>query len=150
MINVVLVASSPRFVKTDLANAYYSEIVEFLEALGTDVKIHQPIAGSMGPLPIGDLYITHGKLVERLELRPTECSDAPAIALGYPGGVIHAVDLAWQEAGGQGIPPNEHYVFTADQKLAIQSVVEQLDVPQPDVGVTPLPRQSASRRPGVR
>lgn len=151
MLNAVVVIGNPRFVKTDLANSYYNELIEFIESLGVNVIIDQALPGNTDNLKIGDIYIAHGREVDRLEYLPGTGtpSGCPTVKLGHPDGTIHVRDRQWQEAGSKGIPPNEHYIFTADQKLAIQEKIEWL-LKAVTPAVEAQPRQAAARRPGVR
>lgn len=149
MINVVFYINSPRFVKTDLANSYYSEVVEFIEQLGATVKTEQRATSEVGLSNIGDIYISHGSQAERLDYIEQDHPGSLTLRLGHPAGVCHPIDSAWQQRGSQGVPPNEHYVFTADQKLAIEAkLAEAAEVDVPVVAVES--RQSSSRRPSVR
>lgn len=139
MLRAVLLKGNPRFVKTDLALEYYNNITEFVEELGVSVT-DDPEA-----LDSADIIIAHGKAVTRLG----DTGLVPVVRLGHPDGVCHPKDYDWQCNGQKGIPPDEHLLLTADQKLAMQEKIEFLKN-----ATTPAPavesRQSSSRRPGVR
>lgn len=144
----VLIKGNPRFIRGDEAKAYYNDIIEFMEKLGVDV-IEDPGADYTCP-PKADFYVAHSRGCGRarcFENKPEEFANF--IKFGDPDGIMHPVDREWDENGRKGIPPKEHFIFTADQKLAIQTKVDQLKSATPEVKPTP-PRQSASRRPGVR
>lgn len=150
MLKVILVAANPRFVKTDRANAYYDEIVSFVNSMGAEVTVDQTVPDFNDTLKIGDLYIVHGKQVDRLAKLPSDSIDTPIVILGHPDGVIHPTDLDWQLNGSRGVPPNEHFIFTADQKLAIQAKVDELNRERQPVGVPTPSRQASGHRPSVR
>lgn len=148
MLSAVLIKGNPKFIKTDLAQAYYQEIVEFMEGLGVTVT-EDPGADYTCP-PKANFYVAHSRGCGRarcFENKPEELANF--IMFGDPDGICHPKDRAWFDAGAKGIPPNEHFVFTADQKLAIEQKVTELQgkvIPSSPS----LPRQAASRRPGVR
>ena len=147
MVMVVLLASNPRFVRTDEANRYYSEVVEYLQYLGCIVTIVQPTDCLLSIDEVPDLLVAHGKQVDRLN-QLTE-SPETIVKLSHPDGIISQRDLAWQQAGSQGVPPVEHFVFTNEQRQAIGSAVEEVKariVKPPPV----LSRQAAGNRPGVK
>lgn len=147
MLTAVLIKGNPRFIKTELAKTYYQEIVEFIEGLGVTVTI-DPGDHYTCP-PKADFYVAHSRGCGRarcFEDKPDQL--ATFIMFGDPDGICHPKDKAWFDAGAHGIPPNEHFVFTADQKLAIEKMVATLKSM-----VRPAPilsRQASSNRPGVR
>jgi hypothetical protein len=148
MLTAVLIKGNPRFLKTDLAQDYYTEIVEFMEGLG--VKVTIDAGADYTCPPKADFYVAHSRGCGRarcFESNPDEL--ATFIMFGDPDGICHPKDRAWFDAGARGIPPNEHFVFTADQKLAIEQMVTQLKASAKPTEVI-KPRQAASRRPGVR
>lgn len=145
----VLIKGNPRFIRGDEAKEYYREITEFMEELGVDV-IEDAGADYTCP-PKADFYVAHSRGCGRVRCFEGSRSDERSnfIMFGDPDGIMHPVDRKWDDDGRKGIPPREHFVFTADQKLAIQNKVESIRK-----ATTPVPiqqsRQSASRRPGVR
>lgn len=147
MLTAVLIKGNPRFIKTELAQTYYQEIVEFIEGLGVTVIIDSGADYTCPPK--ADFYVAHSRGCGRticFEDKPDEL--ATFIMFGDPDGICHPKDKAWFDAGARGIPPNEHFVFTDDQKLAIEQMVVQLKAKR-----TPEPmlsRQASSNRPGVR
>lgn len=146
----VLIKGNPRFIRGDEAKAYYAEIVEFMEGLGVTV-IEDPGADYTCP-PKADFYVAHSRGCGRR--RCFEGRGSPElhnfIMFGDPDGIMHPKDRQWHEDGCKGIPPREHFVFTADQKLAIQNKVDELKALRANMDLPKPPRQSASRRPGVR
>lgn len=138
MLKAVLLKGNPRFLKTELALEYYNDITQFVEDLGVTVT-DDPEA-----IADADIIIAHGKAVSRLGATGT----VPVVRLSHPDGVIHPKDYDWQVGGFKGIPPDEHLILSADQKLAIQQQVVSLA--KVAAVVDTKPRQSASRRPGVR
>jgi hypothetical protein len=148
MISAVLIKGNPRFVKTDLAMAYYNEIVEYMEALG--VKVTEDPGADYTCPPRADFYVAHSRGCGRMrcfEDAPDE--RATFIMFGDPDGICHPKDRAWFDAGAKGIPPDEHFVFTDEQKNAISEMVKRAKASQVVVK-PPLPRQSTYRRPTVR
>jgi len=143
----VLIKGNPKFVRGDEAKAYYQEIVEFMEGLGVEV-IEDPGLDNTCPPP-ADFYVAHSRGVDRECCFDTPEQMANFIKFGVPEGVIHPVDLDWWDRGRKGIPPREHFVFTADQKLAIQNKVDAMRKATTPVTIQKA-RQSASRRPSVR
>ena len=147
MLRAVLLKGNPRFVKTDLAEAYYNEIIEFMENLGVEVII-DPGAPHTCP-PKAHFYVAHSRACDRQVCFEDSLELANFIMFGVPDGICHPKDRAWFEAGAKGIPVNEHFIFTADQKLAIENKVTEMLKK-----VTPVPivstRQSSGNRPGVR
>jgi hypothetical protein len=139
MLRAVLLKGGPRFVKTDLALEYYNDITQFVEDLGVSVT-DDPEA-----IDEADIIIAHGKAVPRLG----DTGIKPVVRLGHPDGVCHPRDYDWQCNGQKGIPPDEHLILSADQKLALQEKVEFLKQATTPV-VTVESRQSSKRRPGVR
>lgn len=145
----VLIKGNPRFIRGDEAKAYYQEIIEFMEGLGVDV-IEDPGADYTCP-PKADFYVAHSRGCGRIRCfeEGSRMDERPNfIMFGDPDGIMHPVDRQWNENGRKGIPPREHFIFTADQKLAIQNKVRELNNTTPAIPLKP--RQSASRRPGVR
>lgn len=145
----VLIKGNPRFTRVEEAKEYYREIAEFMEGLSVEV-IEDEGKPETCP-PKADFYVAHSRGCDRRICFEGRGSPelSKFIEFGVPGGVIHPVDQAWWDDGCKGIPPREHFVFTANQKLAIQNMVEFIRK-----ATTPVPiqqsRQSASRRPGVR
>lgn len=147
MLKAVLVKGNPKYIKTELANAYYIEIIDFMESLGVSVTT-DPGADYTCP-PKADFYVAHSRGCGRFRCFEGKPEADNFLMFGDPAGIMHPKDREWDEAGRKGIPPNEHFIFTADQKLAIQNKVAELSklkAPTPVV----QPRQSAARRPGVR
>lgn len=147
MVTAVLLASNPRFVRTDEANRYYSEIVELLQYLGCTVTVVQPTEGLLSTCVVPDLVVVHGVQVERLDQLPEP--PEVVVKLSHPDGVIDPKDLKWQQSGMSGIPPLEHFIFTDEQRLAVSQAVEGLKATM----VQPVPiqsRQASGNRPGVR
>lgn len=139
MLRAVLLKGNPRFVKTDLALEYYNDITQFVEDLGVTVT------DDPEDLDNADIIIAHGKAVTRLG----DTGAKPVVRLGHPDGVCHPKDYDWQCNGQKGIPPDEHLILTADQKLAMQVQIDSLKQEETPV-VTVESRQSSKRRPGVR
>lgn len=147
MVTAVLLASNPRFVRTDEANRYYSEIVELLQYLGCTVTTVQPVGGILSTCEIPDIVVAHGKQVDLLDQLP-ELPNA-IVKLGHVDGVINPKDLIWQQSGMVGIPPVEHFSFTDEQRLAVSQTVESFKATM----VQPSPvqsRQASGNRPTVR
>lgn len=148
MITAVFIKGNPKFIKTELAKDYYQEIIQFMEGLGVTVTLDDGADYTCPPK--ADFYVAHSRGCGRarcFENKPDELANF--IRFGDPDGICHPKDRAWFDAGAKGIPPNEHFVFTADQKLAIEQKVAEIKAKRPVSNVV-QPRQSASRRPGVR
>lgn len=140
MKTVVILANTPKFVRGDLATSYYTELVKLVEWLGCKAILHEP--GEV----IGEEFqvlVAHGKRCDTLPVDNHRIS----VKLGHPDGVIHPVDMDWQLNGSRGVPPVEHFILTSEQMNAVQEAVKSIPDERP--AATP-PRQSASRRPGVR
>ncbi len=146
MLTAVLVKGNPKFIKGDEAQAYYNEIVEYMESLGVSVIV-DPGADYTCP-PKADFYVAHSRGCGRYRCFDGGPQADDFLMFGDPDGIMHPKDRKWHEAGRRGIPPNEHFLFIDEQKQAIEAKVIQLKSGQ---AVNPqLPRQSAARRPGVR
>lgn len=147
MLRAVLLKGNPRFIKTDLAENYYNEIIEFMENLGVTVTIDAGADYTCPPK--ADFYVAHSRGCGRRRCFEGTPELANFLMFGDPDGVMHPKDRKWHEQGAKGIPPNEHFIFTADQKLAIENKVAELNrnAVVPEVAQS---RQSSSRRPGVR
>lgn len=147
MLRAVLLKGNPRFIKTDLADDYYNEIIEFMENHGVEVIVDAAAPHTCPPK--ADFYVAHSRACDRVICFEGSPEVANFLMFGVPEGIMHPKDRKWQEQGAKGIPPNEHFIFTADQKLAIQEKIEFLRKATTPV-VTVESRQSSKRRPGVR
>ena len=146
MLRAVLLKGNPRFIKTDLAETYYNEIIEFMENLGVEVIIDAGAPHTCPPK--ADFYVAHSRACDRFVCFEETLEAAHFLMFGVPEGIMHPKDRKWQEQGAKGIPVNEHFVFIAEQKLAIENKVAEM---KRVVTSEPTPtRQSSSRRPGVR
>lgn len=147
MLTAVLITGNPRFTRGAEARDYYNEITEFLDELGVNVKV-DPGADFTCP-PKADFYVAHSRGCGRIRCFEGKPDINNFIMFGDPDGIMHPVDREWHEGGRSGIPPKEHFIFTAEQKAAIEDKVRSLTHAQT---ATPVrqPRQSASERPKVR
>lgn len=148
MLTATLIKGNPRFIKTELAQTYYQEIVEFIEGLGVTVIID--IGADYTCPPKADFYVAHSRGCGRarcFESKPDEL--ATFIMFGDPDGICHPKDKAWFDAGATGIPPNEHFVFTDEQKHAIEQMVSHLKASRVPTEVVRT-RQASGNRPTVR
>lgn len=147
MLKAVLIKGNPKYIKTDLANQFYNQIIEFIEQLGVQVTT-DPGADYTCP-PKADFYVAHSRGCGRSLCFEGKPEMANFLMFGDPAGIMHPKDREWEEAGRPGIPPDAHFVFTAEMQGAIESKVQELlKLRQP----TPVvkSRQSASNRPGVK
>lgn len=143
----ILIKDTPRFVRRNEAEEYYRNIVEFMESLGVTV-IEDECDYHTEP-PKVDFYVAHSRGCEKEHYFEDDLiGSSNFIKFGVLDGIIHPEARHWIETGRTGIPPIEHFIFTADQKLAIENKVDELN--QNVLEVIPHPRQSAFRRPGVR
>lgn len=139
MVKVLLVRGAPKFLKTEISAEYYNDIINFIGANGGEVSENPD------DFEAADVVVSHGKAVPLLDALP-EIAFKKHIKFGYPGGICNPDDLDWQSNGSKGIPPDDHLVFSADQKLALQDVFKSHLIPSH----TRMPRQSAAERPKVR
>lgn len=147
MLRAVLLKGNPRFIKTDLAENYYNEIIAFMENLGVEVIVDAGADYTCPPK--ADFYVAHSRGCGRRRCFEGKPEMDNFLMFGDPDGIMHPKDRKWHDQGAKGIPVNEHFVFIAEQKLAIENKVAELNR-----AVTPTtevsPRQASSRLPGVR
>jgi L-amino acid N-acyltransferase YncA len=122
----VIIKGNPKFINTPLAKSYYSDIETFLKSLGYTVEFN---AGKdyTRPRQDADLYIGHSRGADRYDFMDAK-NKSKFLKFGVLEGYIHPVDAAWQKVTkpGTGVPPNEHFIFTDEQKEAIRSKTAEL------------------------
>lgn len=138
----VLLRGGPEFVKQDLTENYYEDIKAFISGHGIECYDDPDMLDKV------DLIVAHGKAVPIVQsIIPSLHTPIDVVFLGHPAGVINPEDQVWQ-AAGKGMPPDDHLIFTANQKLALQKAIEVFTAKS----VKPVnsKRQSAGNRPGVK
>lgn len=148
MLTATLIKGRQKFIKRELAQTYYHEIIEFMEGLGVSVIIDEGEEHTSPPE--ADFCVAHSRGCERAR-RFEAVTDGPVttIMFGDPDGICHPKDKAWFDAGATGIPPNEHFVFTDEQKHAIEQMVSHLKASRVPTEVVRT-RQASGNRPTVR
>lgn len=129
-----LITGNPKYIHNNpQAQNYYDEIVSHLEDHGFAVTVDP---GEAYTCPIrSDLYIGHSRGAGRYRC----VEDDPLrswrfLRFGDLDGISHPVDRAYQEKYKAHFgtdkrippPPKEHYVFTNEQKEAIDALVEDI------------------------
>lgn len=120
----VVIKGNPKYVKNNpKADRYYNEIKDYLEQKGYEVSF-DPGKPYTQPED-ADLWIGHSRGVDRLRFAP---SGTKTLAFGAPDddAYSHPVDRqamqSFEPGNGEYTPPDEHYVFTAEQKQAIDRI----------------------------
>ncbi len=78
-----------------------------------------------------DLYIGHSRGSSRFIFMPLNKREV-FLKFGVPDGIIHPIDLKWNNEqwfkGTYKQPPKEHFIFTKQQKEAIDDLVKKIKI----------------------
>ena len=127
---VVIIKGNPEKMKgmEELAEQYYNDIYNYVTDHGYNVEFDD---GEPYTCPRKDasFWIAHSRGVDR-----HVCIDEEDLwkflKFGSLDGIIHPVDREWQKTlddyESKELPPEEHFIFTDEQKNAIRKVIKNL------------------------
>lgn len=129
-LSATVIKGNPSFVQGNpLAEEYYSKISAHLKSLGV-TKVTLDEGAPYTRPPLSDVYIGHSRGVDRLQYVRNRRGSS-SVSLGDPDGVIHPKDLEWHSAGMKGSPPKEHFMYTEDQRAAVEEAVKSVSSTNP-------------------
>lgn len=130
----ILITGNPKYIGRPIAKLYYAAIVEYVRSLGAEC-VTNPGADFTCP-PKADFYIGHSRGCGRYRcVAKDPVLSKRFLRFGDPGGVNHPVDDKWLETM-IGVPPDEHFVFTDEQRLAIRDMVLAVRATLPGLDLT--------------
>lgn len=124
----VIIKGNPKYLN-ESSDAYYREIEDYLRKSGVDKVEYDAGEDFTRPRQDADIYIGHSRGAGRFEFMRDQLKSR-FLKFGVPDGIIHPKDLKWQEEvwypGIDQNPPKEHFVFTNEQKSAIDSLLSTI------------------------
>lgn len=128
---VVVIKGNPEKMKGNerLADEFYNNIKTYITNHGYFVEFDN---GEDYTCPRSDavFWVAHSRGVSR-EICIDEKNQWRFLKFGILDGIIHPVDKEWQESlvsyHDNDMPPKEHFIFTQEQKDAIDDVIKELE-----------------------
>lgn len=127
---VIIITGNKKFINTPLAQEYYKSIEQYLRNKGVGKVEFDAGEDYTCPQSDADFYIGHSRGVSRFICMETKEQQRRFLCFGVPGGVIHPVDLKWQQQCSlpvKDFPPKEHFYFIKEQKSAIDDMINYIN-----------------------